>query len=846
MPEIFEAGHFFPTYIWFFIVLVTIVHGPNGLNVIGLWCDLSARESRAAATREATLLAYAKTFDKHALARGHLAHWAKDLQDLADTIPDTSTRWVWSGLHAPIRRQISPNHASWDTFSSALRDLKHGIETTPTSLPVPWHRCYLPIHIPYQIGNTPSHSGLVVKITRHMPELFRGRDPDPSRQKKRSKARSISPAHSHVSDSDDEDIDTTIVLETEILTLDPRVARSTNRFFTEQSLLNHLYLYQFEPLLHTSPQIYTRKQWNGVIQVPNGPSKHRGFKIGYAIEFLSHVLCIGELLKRKRKVMKLLMSLDRIYNYSAWCLYTVEWLRQIFREGPEQLTLLEALSAPGRQPFRGLGRYGANEVLSIAGIPGWTLLSVIVADKGYYCMSRATSTEDMLDDQDVDHSINATLNQQLQYIETLRTHGWNHTYVSEIEADLIDKYNEASLNTWDENEKAKDSSARQNVFSNARKTDMSKVFFPLDMANIRTSVTKFGHLGALIAGEYWDTVMSELLQSQRTLTQLEAEYLGLPAMLLSPSELLPLKPQHLLNSKEHSALVALYGWSENPIAKYFSQFPNRSEQTIFDLHNAQKRKDTMFNPLYLLERETVKREYTIKFIKEKTKGWTVGPCDFVGHGRSVHHGSSTFIGLCFWHPDLSASQMVAMQASWDARSRYASGMRKMTADQIKAEKTWRSKAKSSIVKDLGEAATSASSAGFFFREINIRRKRERDELKQKIRYLMSDDGKARLSGPKDSRRVKHRSQISSLARKWRELALNTIERPPAMVSKRVSIMSRATLQPTGKVEPCKTLDLIEIWRHNLEARSSDIRMVSADSLAYYCFNIVHLLDGAYK
>ncbi|KAJ6600065.1 hypothetical protein B0H10DRAFT_1958928 [Mycena sp. CBHHK59/15] len=203
---------------------------------------------------------------------------------------------------------------------------------------------------------------------------------------------------------------------------------------------------------------------------------------------------------------------DPIYNYSAWCLYTVEWLRQIFREGPEQLTLLEALSAPGRQPFRGLGRYGANEVLSIAGIPGWTLLSVIVADKAlfsviceaffqfvsvralkaeeYYCMSRATSTEDMLDDQDVDYSINATLNQQLQ---------------------LVHKF---SLNTWDENEKAKDSSARQNVFSNARKTDMSKVFFPLDMANIRTSVTKFGHLGALIAGEYWDTVMSELLQSQ--------------------------------------------------------------------------------------------------------------------------------------------------------------------------------------------------------------------------------------------------------------------------------------------------------------------------------------------
>ncbi|KAJ6569897.1 hypothetical protein B0H10DRAFT_1964948 [Mycena sp. CBHHK59/15] len=344
-------------------------------------------DSIAAATREATLLAYAKTFDKHALARGHLARWAKDLQDLADAIPDTHglmIHTVWSGLHAPIRRQISPNHASWDTFSSALQDLKLGIETTPTSLLVPWHRCYLPIHIPYQIGNTSSHSGLVVKITRHMPELFRGRDPDPSRQKKRSKARSISPAHSHVSYSDDEDIDTTIVLETEILTLDDEKEQ-------EQSLLNHLYLYQFEPLLHTSPQIYTRKQWNGVMQVPNGPSKHRGFKIGYVIEFLSHVLCWNSFDNNFRmhwrtpeeeaESYEASHVPDPIYNYSAWCLYTVKWLHQIFREGPEQLTLLEALSATGHQPFRGLGRYGANEVLSIAGIPGWMLLSVIVADK---------------------------------------------------------------------------------------------------------------------------------------------------------------------------------------------------------------------------------------------------------------------------------------------------------------------------------------------------------------------------------------------------------------------------------------------------------------------------------
>ncbi|KAJ6607445.1 hypothetical protein B0H10DRAFT_1956235 [Mycena sp. CBHHK59/15] len=439
-------------------------------------------DSIAAATQETTLLAYAKTFDKHALARGHLARWAKDLQDLADAI-------------SRYPRVDDPHGMEWAACSNPTSNIAQSCTMGYLLI------CFARSEAWYR-----DNSNIIEKCLKNkqhfspkkkcMPELFRGRDPDPSLQKKRSKARSISPAHSHVSDSDDEDIDTTIVLETEILTLDdekeqvnyreshgartnfsryfwPRYAlpvlsdraysavramqsagmKLTGIVYDARKTIMNLgtVFVEFEPLLHTSPQIYTRKQWNGVMQVPNGPSKHRGFKIGYAIEFLSHVLCWNSFDNNFRmhwrtpeeeaESYEASRVPDPIYNYSAWCLYTVEWLRQIFREGPEQLTLLEALSAPGHQPFRGLGRYGANEVLPIAGIPGWTLLSVIVVDKvlfsviceaffqfvsvralkaeEYYRMSRATSTEDMLDDQDVDHSINATLNQQLQLVHKL-------------------------------------------------------------------------------------------------------------------------------------------------------------------------------------------------------------------------------------------------------------------------------------------------------------------------------------------------------------------------------------------------------------------------------------------
>ncbi|KAJ7146897.1 hypothetical protein C8R44DRAFT_724608 [Mycena epipterygia] len=116
-----------------------------------------------------------------------------------------------------------------------------------------------------------------------------------------------------------------------------------------------------------------------------------------------------------------------------------------------------------------------------------------------------------------------------------------------------------------------------------------------------------------------------------------------------------------------------------------------------------------------------------------------------------------FVGLCFWHPDLSASQMLAIQASWDARSRYPAGMQKMTAEQIKAEKTWQNKVKSSIVKELGEATAASASPGFSLERLDSEGNKK--------------DNSRRKSEPKDSVRVKNRSQISSMGHEWRELAM---------------------------------------------------------------------------
>ncbi|KAJ7489735.1 hypothetical protein B0H11DRAFT_1061153 [Mycena galericulata] len=850
MPEIFEAGYFFSCYIWIFIALVTIAHGPSGLNIIGLWCDLSKGESDASADRETALLSYAASLDKQALQRGHLARWANDLEDLADAIPDTHglmIHVIWKGLPPPIRRQVSPNHSSWPSFCAALRNLSPDYPTIPDILPIPWHRRPLASHIPYEIGKTPSRSALAVKLNGHMPELFRGRDPDPTRRRK-SKARSVSPPNSVVSDVDDEDLDTGMILEPEpdntpveashlpgksannlehgegtdfsgyfwpryslpILSAGNVIASAGLRlvglvYDARKTIMNlGTAFLEFEPLLHTSPQIYTSKQWRGVIQVPR---THRGFKIGYALEFATHTLSWNSFDNNFRlhwrtraefsESFKKSYVPDPIHEYPHWCTYTVVWLRQVSCKSLKNLTILQALSAPGRQPFRGLGRYGTNEVLSIAGIPAWILFNVVLndpvlfgiiceaffefvstrgvkAEEYYRKAASASPSATTQDDNNFDHSINTTLKQQLEYIETLRTHGRSRTFVSDNEAELIDKYNEASLNTWDEHSLAQKRTPSQNLF--ASKTDMTRVFFPFDFANVRSSVMKFGHLGPLIAGKYWEAIKGELLESPELLKKLEKEHQSLSRM-LRPSELLLLKPEHLLSSPEYAELQRLVGWSENPIIKHFGHINHAKSCTRIDqrrlslVSSKNFWRDTYLvkmetrtgfiwttlcppfisrstrsriskngeqlehKPLYTIQSETLHDESTIEYIKNKTKGWTVGPYDFVGHGRIIHHGSSSFVGLCFWHPDLAPSQMLKMQASWDARSRYPQGMRKLAKDQVVAEKNWRSKIRMAICKDMGAVAATTATSDYFSAQIIKHRKSERNDLLHKIRGL---------------------------------------------------------------------------------------------------------------
>ncbi|KAJ6602969.1 hypothetical protein B0H10DRAFT_2316281 [Mycena sp. CBHHK59/15] len=158
-----------------------------------------------------------------------------------------------------------------------------------------------------------------------MPELFQGRDPDPTNTKKKKKTRSVSPVQSNVSDSDDEDIDTAAIIqqsddmEIEDLTVPSQPPKASHGEGTDLS--RYFWPHYALPVLSSTAisacdaissagmrlvslvydarktimnlgtvfvEIYTRKQWNGIMQVPRGVRFAR-----YLAIIASSIMCIG-------------------------------------------------------------------------------------------------------------------------------------------------------------------------------------------------------------------------------------------------------------------------------------------------------------------------------------------------------------------------------------------------------------------------------------------------------------------------------------------------------------------------------------------------------------------------
>ncbi|KAK7016041.1 hypothetical protein R3P38DRAFT_2786429 [Favolaschia claudopus] len=595
MPEILEAGYFFPFIILLFILTMNILYPPKHLHVIGLWSDLTKKEHRECVEREERLLHAAASLSKTALQRDRLGQWANDMEDLADAIPDT---------HGVLIHRVSvggspPPHPKADfTKTPELgfilysdpriavwgRDYSRN-NTNPMASPKTSSVCALQDWRP-SFGYSPGG-----EIDFSNAQVHRGTDPAKTPLNRASDSDDSDAGSAWDSDSDiddDLDLDVNDAVSTQLppppsstttsapSTSAPSATSPKKRatpsgsskkpncqtkqlFFgaknrpassdltpspapsssdpTPSSALPSTPLPAPSSLQSTStsstssgttdtPQYrtdHTRYHWpkhvfpqisfSGSIRAISDVglrlkgllfdarktildlgtafleflTQDRGFKIGLAIEFPSHAISLNSFDNNFRIHWRAPEEAKAHYksrSVPGWCIYTAQWLAKRLRKVNKNMALVEALSKSGKHPFRGLGKYGTNEVMAIAGFFPWILLYTVLSNPVLFCIlceafmqfivPKALQTQAFTQSairsipkppqsrtgEPPDFALSVTEDQRLQYVyvvsyyvqtnkpnrntryaEALKVHGRKRSHLTELEAVLIDRYN---------------------------------------------------------------------------------------------------------------------------------------------------------------------------------------------------------------------------------------------------------------------------------------------------------------------------------------------------------------------------------------------------------------------
>ncbi|KAJ7456743.1 hypothetical protein B0H11DRAFT_2200061 [Mycena galericulata] len=757
MPEKVEGGRFFQRYVQRYLGSKFVKDNPGCTRVQGFYADVIQNETQDMLSREKALQDFCGSESPPSLLNNTHKAWAHTICTLALAIPDTHgllIPGVWQQLPIDIRSQISPNHTDWSLFCQCISHLDHTTQIVPALLPTPWYQLQdsNPASIlPYKIGASPSKSGLVVKLTREMPSIYRvntdrkaiaALDPDaadavtedepsdldsdeeteePNHKPNDNKSRFLWPQHpSQVASAlsnrnvTPQDAFISADLELQAVHYHPR------RLILDLKSA----VLELEPLLHAAPQIFTLAQWEGVSRVPR---EERGYKVAFAIKMTTHILALlshdnlWNLFWRSSTEFTRLQKQrvpDSVLGFHAWCQFHVEYFTKNPPKRRTQLTIYQWLIKPGPHPFQGSGRYCTAEVLALAGIPAWTsafdvltqpeLYSVLIEADAQFHSERLWIVDNLIDrmlegNTSDDFSLGASMQDQIEYSTHLRVHGKKEWHVSPRLAELVRDYNDIAICTRVE---AQDSANRSNIF--VPKADIASATHPFDLSNIAPTLLCFGHLGELIVGKKrWTALLKdEIPDDLMTLAQYFRDYqnevlhnltgakrpptmtpklpfrLDLQSLSLLPDPRrpcrLPTNLLHIKNQKRGKIWTVLEApWMEQ-------------QKRVEVGPNGKSKKMQVNTGLQLWPKVEDSWKFLISYIKTKTLGWTVGPCDFCGHGHVIGTGvRGRFKGLCFWHQDMSDEQMLLMQKNWTSRSQYPEGTRKLDQASLGAEKRWK-------------------------------------------------------------------------------------------------------------------------------------------------------------
>ncbi|KAJ7147567.1 hypothetical protein C8R43DRAFT_953225 [Mycena crocata] len=664
MPEQYKARRHFHRYVERFLESKFVQENPKSVEVLEFFADMIDNEMEDMQARERKLKAFSKELDSQSLRNEDHKHWSRAMQDLAASIPDTNGLMIYELHNWHILR-------SGETFPSISGSKYPQIIMTGTAFVIlfttstmaqlfnlrkdrekPDPNVLMPsdssdeaaFKLPYTIGNSPSNSGPHASDAKlRLADILSNGCYTPAEAFKTAALR-LKHVFSH---------SRMLLLDLDTVVLKPSWNRSfipRHRYIQEKNGTEFIkFLERYDFVLHT---------------------QERGFKIGFAIGMVTHVLAflsndnLYRLYWRSPQELQqlqqyrvpgtvfgftfflgtLISILDSVLDYHAWCKYQVKYLKDHAPMRQSNLTIYRWLTRPGDHPFQGRGGYCTAEVLALAGIPASTLAYYVLENKTLYNIlveadhefffERQFLIDGFLDrmqagNKQDEFSLGTSIQDQISYTETLRVHGKKEWHASS----RLDSHHGSSLHKTKQWE-----------------TLLSQI--PPDLMT---------------------TPASRLTVGQRKLKDKIAARMKLLPNDLSPLQRLSLTPSPCLTPDEISLLKSQFG-DINLITKYFRTVEMRFCEVPIRLptflHKMGKEKQgkiwTVLRPLFMESKKRVvvgfdpikdqnitqlvssgqqlwlevpdSSKYLIEYVKKHTLGWTVGPFDFCGNACIISEG----------------------------------------------------------------------------------------------------------------------------------------------------------------------------------------------------------------
>ncbi|KAF8186518.1 hypothetical protein K438DRAFT_1765291 [Mycena galopus ATCC 62051] len=601
MPELAEENTF-RACLERFITEIKSQHGPQALQVLGLYADVKDSELDDMAKREQRLLNYASTLRAATLQKGFHVVWATRLERLADAVPDTHGLLIAEAREKfpeIFKTQISPNHTSWPAFCRAICSLQDGVIVQPEKNPDRRYTADIPprpdtawedpIPSPMKVFPSPravhdaehgdvfsptapaslaSPGSSKVKISRSKAAVAREKDlvtntrllsfngfTKNSKNSNSIPRQSVAGASSHLEGLG--------VTSTHKRPKKPELC--TDRDIDHSLYLWPCYLFPGLDDPAVAPDVAFLRLGLELLSVEYDPRSIILYLKKCYIEiepllhtspqfFINHDFFQLMRVPAKHRGFKVVIALrlDVLFDYWQWCEFVVSWLKQQDDKPHWDMhSFAEVLSMPGNHPMRAVGRYSEDEIAYRSGVPLWTLWRDVRLNPKLMCA----------------------------VLETFFMFTLERYLAIDRKKKLVSRYNAMSILSYIDEDVNK----------------MKNAPWTFDLADLAPALGLFGHMGPGIVDDWTDMYEAEARLAYSVIPpEMKNLHLRFTGKNLTAVQRLGFKALIDLTTDELDLLTTTYKSATNPVVAYYQKKSRLSLMTKLSANQpqAQPRRST--------------------------------------------------------------------------------------------------------------------------------------------------------------------------------------------------------------------------------------------------------------